>query len=196
MLPVVGNVLQLSIKNLWILLPITAFAELLLYMQKQNKQITNDALTGLNNRSSLDNYLKNQAEQFDDEQHKYLFMTDLDKFKQINDKYGHGVGDEALINTASILKEFFSKSDAFLARYGGDEFCIITSCQTDQEAIVLERQLQMAFAEKNQQEKYPYSLEISVGFARLDEEGLAKPEEIIKKADKMMYANKRNRRRL
>jgi len=90
-----------------------------------------DQLTGLFNRR----YFYEQAELALANSKRYgqplcLLVLDLDHFKQVNDQYGHGVGDEVLIKTSSVLQEQIRDSDV-LVRYGGEEFVIIfsnTSC--------------------------------------------------------------------
>lgn len=77
-----------------------------------------DALTGLANRQAFYEYAKriNTTEKI------HLFYVDLDNFKQVNDKFGHKAGDEALKVTAMILRQVFGKD--FPARLGGDEFIV------------------------------------------------------------------------
>ena len=59
----------------------------------------------------------------------YLFLVDLDYFKQINDKYGHDVGDKVLIEVATLLKVTFAKGYVF--RVGGEEFALISSFNSE-----------------------------------------------------------------
>jgi diguanylate cyclase (GGDEF)-like protein len=77
-----------------------------------------DALTGLLNRGSYDRVLKHQGRDI------ALVLVDVDLFKQINDKWGHEVGDEVLRRVARALREHFRSTD-YLCRIGGDEFAVI-----------------------------------------------------------------------
>lgn len=86
--------------------------------EKIIKSSNSDFLTGLNNRRSFYQYIR-ENRRF---QELGLLYVDLDRFKYINDTYGHKVGDEALVITAELLKECFPKD--FIARIGGDEFLI------------------------------------------------------------------------
>lgn len=192
-LPLIAAIVQVFQYDIWLALPITAIAELLVYVQIQQQQITLDALTGVNNRGCFEHYVKNQLEL--KKQSLYLFMMDLDCFKTINDTYGHAVGDEALKKAASVLSRFFYGSNAFLARFGGDEFCAVEVCQSEKEAEALMEQLQAAFAKWNQENPASYKLSISVGYTPLlSEKGQL--TDIIRTADEMMYTNKRRRKNL
>ncbi len=86
--------------------------------EKIIKSSNSDFLTGLNNRRSFYQYIR-ENRHF---QELALLYVDLDQFKYINDTYGHKVGDEALVITAELLKECFPED--FIARIGGDEFLI------------------------------------------------------------------------
>ncbi|MCP4117961.1 MAG: diguanylate cyclase [Desulfobacteraceae bacterium] len=86
---------------------------------------TTDQLTGLFNRRYIEDQARvfiSQCERFG---HKFsVFMLDIDHFKLINDRYGHDVGDEVLINIAGILKESIRKVDV-AGRWGGEEFLVL-----------------------------------------------------------------------
>lgn len=195
-IPIAANIIQIVYQNLWLSLPMTAFAELLLYVQMQRNHITTDALTGVNNRGCLNAYLEKKLEQRGENQNLYLFMMDLDHFKEINDIFGHAVGDEALTKAASIICEFFHRTNAFLARYGGDEFCVITHCQDDKAAKALAEQLQKAFCESGKGSSQKYELSLSIGFTQFEGKGKPSQEEIIHRADMMMYMEKKRRKNL
>ena len=93
-----------------------ALAVLFIYLNAQNRQITTDGLTGLNNRREFDAHLQRKIELCPE--HEWgLLMIDVDDFKRINDELGHAVGDEALWHTADILRGVFGKDPVFLARY-------------------------------------------------------------------------------
>ncbi|NCB92245.1 MAG: GGDEF domain-containing protein [Clostridia bacterium] len=194
-LPVIGEFLQLMIYDLWLALPLTAISALLFYLNMQNHQITIDSLTGLNNRGYLDRYLTERNLQNEIPDGLYLFMLDLDHFKHINDTYGHPTGDHALIQAADILKEMFGKTNAILARYGGDEFSIIKQCRNDREALHLIDSLNKAFEAFNQEGTYPYTLSISSGFSRYDSSCEHHLEKLIENADRMMYEQKKARKK-
>jgi diguanylate cyclase (GGDEF)-like protein len=84
-----------------------------------------DALSGLANRNSLDEYLQKliAVSQREAEQFAFLFL-DIDHFKSINDSLGHNVGDELLRNVASVIQKVVRPND-IVARIGGDEFIIV-----------------------------------------------------------------------
>jgi diguanylate cyclase (GGDEF)-like protein len=82
-----------------------------------------DALTGLKNRKSYDEIL---SQRFKDKKPFALMFIDLNKFKSINDTYGHDAGDEVLIEVAKRLKSIMSEEEE-LFRLGGDEFVIIST---------------------------------------------------------------------
>src|SRR3984957_15638005 len=85
-----------------------------------------DALTGLPNRRRFDQELKDalSAPPHSHGAHAVLLL-DLNSFKRVNDLYGHGIGDEVLINIAMRLRRA-CREDDLVARFGGDEFAILT----------------------------------------------------------------------
>ncbi len=96
-------------------------------MEKQLQHMaTTDRLTQTFNRLKFDDELKNQIEWAQATNNDLgLIMFDLDHFKQVNDSYGHDIGDEVLKNTVNLVRQHIRKSDT-LARWGGEEFMIIT----------------------------------------------------------------------
>jgi len=98
---------------------------LVIWLRSTYYTYTHDYLTGLLNRhgaSKLFQYRKDRS--------GYIVIFDVDKFKNINDTYGHVVGDQSLIKIAQVTKETFSKTLSF--RLGGDEFGIIFTGETDE----------------------------------------------------------------
>lgn len=94
-----------------------------------------DGLTGLNNKTSLEQLY--QTEILQNGRTCTLIVMDIDDFKQVNDAYGHDVGDEVLRGVGDVIKHVFRAND-ILARFGGDEFVIILdSC--DDPAVVRDR---------------------------------------------------------
>lgn len=90
-----------------------------------------DSLTGVANRQGLHRYLDHQLSSRSKAKTDILLAhVDLDKFKSINDTYGHPVGDAVLKHAAQIMSEEFKK-DALVARVGGDEFVIVSVLPRD-----------------------------------------------------------------
>ena len=99
------------------------------------KEAKTDALTGLYNRKSFDEYLDFALQISEDTNTPlHLAVIDIDNFKQINDQYGHLVGDEILRRTAQAIQQHLSAGD-FVARYGGEEFAVIIPEVSHEQAV-------------------------------------------------------------
>ena len=116
-------------------------------------------------------------------------FIDVDDMKGINDRFGHDVGDEALRQTAGLLRSSFRDSD-LLARLGGDEFCVLI-VEGDPERAV--ERLRRALPETSTGDGVPYDLRLSIGFARFDPSSHRSVEELIAAADRKMYEDKTSR---
>lgn len=98
-----------------------------------------DSLTGLDNRSSLLNSINNaKSALVENELHSALIFIDIDNFKNINDMWGHAVGDEFLLNIAQQLSEVISNKDA-LARIGSDQFVLLMSKRSNDKQVYREQ---------------------------------------------------------
>ena len=155
-----------------------------------------DELTGLYNRRgffTLAEHLLKTAKR----QQAGLFMLycDLDGLKGINDALGHQKGDWALIDTANILKETFRGSD-IIARIGGDEFVVMPIETTVDNLEVVINRLQKAVEMDNAKSKREYKLSISTGMAYFDPLSPCTIDELLSKADRLMYEQKRTKKRL
>jgi diguanylate cyclase (GGDEF)-like protein len=119
-----------------------------------------------------------------------LFFADVDGLKRINDTYGHKEGDFALIRTASALERTFRDSD-IIARLSGDEFAVLAleASDQDQAAILsrLQEQLQIASADEPR-----YKLSLSLGMARFDPKQGGTLADLLSKADRAMYEEKKS----
>lgn len=120
-----------------------------------------------------------------------LFYIDMDDLKWINDHCGHNGGDQALIDLASILKKTFRESD-IIARIGGDEFVVLLESTVENDEILITR-LYENMKDYNAKESRRYKLSISVGAAQFDPENPISIDELLSKADTLMYAQKRKR---
>lgn len=163
---------------------------LCLYVGTTKQQISLDKLTQVNNRQNLLSYLDYKLATH--ESRMFLLMIDLDDFKTINDTYGHLEGDKALILVAQALKEACAsyKLRPYIARYGGDEFMVITE-GTRAEASELCGNIRRIISEK-QDKDASYVVQASVGLAECTY-GM-KPDDLILAADEEMYRIKKERK--
>jgi len=121
-----------------------------------------------------------------------LLFIDMDDLKWINDHYGHNEGDQALIGVADILKKTFRESD-IIARIGGDEFVVLLE-STDENSETLLTRLHENVKDYNVK-RSQHTLSISLGTAQFDPEHPISIDELLSKADALMYAQKRKKRK-
>lgn len=162
---------------------------------EKHQQALSDSLTGLRNRLAYEEAIQYELERFK----RYgrpvaLIMLDLDKFKNINDTLGHGVGDKVLQYVARILAKNIRNVD-FLARYGGEEFVIILPELGLQEAKkVAEKICKAVQANKLNVDGKAVNVTISGGIARVRQDDTS--ESLFERADTALYlAKERGRNR-
>jgi diguanylate cyclase (GGDEF)-like protein/PAS domain S-box-containing protein len=152
-------------------------------------QATHDALTGLGNRALLYDRL-DYAVRLSRRTGRSgaLLLTDLNRFKVINDTFGHTTGDEVLRTVAARLRTVLGDSDT-VARLGGDEFAILLPHATAEEARFVGEKVLAAVADPFPVEGSELVLETSVGAALYPAHGDS-TEELLRSADVAMYAAK------
>jgi len=121
-----------------------------------------------------------------------ILFADLDGMKEINDQLGHKMGDQALVETATILNRTLRKADV-IARLGGDEFAVLAVETNEETANIMSDRLQSNIQEFNQQTGLPFKLSISTGIATYDPENPCSLDKLIERADDRMYQMKRSK---
>lgn len=189
--PLFGIFMQLFYMNLPFAAVGISLSVLLVFINVQNKQISIDALTGINNRRQLTLYVDSELSALSKKGELYYLIMDVDKFKSINDTYGHLEGDNALIKIASMLNSLCEKQNDFVARYGGDEFVIVCRRHNEAEVESLKQEILSAVSKLNDEGTFPYTLSLSVGSAKFDTS--KSNDEIFAEADKKLYSIKSER---
>jgi diguanylate cyclase (GGDEF)-like protein/PAS domain S-box-containing protein len=119
-----------------------------------------------------------------------VLYADLDGLKDLNDTHGHARGDRALVGVANALRQAFRETD-LIARLGGDEFCVVAEAEASPEPAALSARLDQALIEAGA-EAGEY-LSMSYGAVVTDWRGLEDPDELLTRADMLMYEDKRAR---
>jgi len=154
-----------------------------------------DELTGLYNRRGFMTLAEHQMRLSRRKQSAfYLIFADLDGMKTINDTYGHREGDQALIQTTHLLKETFRGSD-IIARMGGDEFAIVAIELPPSSAELIAQRFQDNIAGYNARHSKPYPLSISVGVVECAPGEACSIEDMLARADTLMYRQKAERKK-
>jgi diguanylate cyclase (GGDEF)-like protein/PAS domain S-box-containing protein len=158
----------------------------------QSLSIT-DQLTGLFNRRGFLALAEQQLKIADRTKKALLLLfIDLDGMKWINDNLGHKKGDDALVETANILKKVFRESD-IIARVGGDEFSILALGASMEHENIMRNRLQNSIDVNNTRENRDYRISMSVGLACYDPETPCSIDDLMAQADKRMYEQKRSK---
>lgn len=160
-----------------------------------SRLIFEDELTGIYNRRFLYQYLQSKVQWDALENRPFsLLMMDVDNFKQINDRYGHQVGDQALIWVADLIKEVGGE-DGLAVRYAGDEFMLLL--QTDKQTSLQrgEKLCKKVHEQSFQPSTTDSSLQItlSIGIASAPEDA-ENSKALIQRADTALYSAKKKGR--
>lgn len=153
-----------------------------------------DELTQLNNRRQFVHMAEHKIHQWPKSNSISLLMFDVDFFKQINDTYGHDVGDRVLQNIAEIARKEMRRKD-ILARFGGEEFIALLSETSLDEALVISKRLRTKIAQHRiyigQNISLNFTVSIGVSELKVEQPDLTT---LIKEADIALYAAKQHGR--
>jgi diguanylate cyclase (GGDEF)-like protein/PAS domain S-box-containing protein len=145
-----------------------------------------DQLTGIYNRKRLDEVLAQEAQRAERYQHVYsVIMADIDKFKEVNDQYGHQVGDEVLKKMVAILQDRVRVSDT-LGRWGGEEFMVLCPGTALDRAMQLAEQLRIEV----ESSEFPEVGQKTASFGVASYRQGDKADDVVKRADDALYAAK------
>lgn len=165
-------------------------------LEKANEEIRQlsitDDLTGLNNRrgfyhlAELALYAARR-----DGRSCLLAFIDVDGLKGVNDEQGHSAGDGVIADVAQVLRATLRQSD-ILARLGGDEFCVLIT-EHEADPVLLRQRLVEGFGSFNETGNRPYRLSASIGLMRVPATDSSTVDDLLARADKLMYADKKGR---
>lgn len=166
------------------------FVILWIFLNMQDLRIYSDALTGMNNRRRLNEYLGDRLSEIQTNGAFYIFIADVNNFKEINDEFGHISGDHALVVVANAVKKAVNSVGGFAARYGGDEFVLVCDAnKVDPERAVESINRYLEDEIKRDGRAVNWNLTVSIGYTLVnggDRDGA----EALSRADSMMYKGK------
>lgn len=157
--------------------------------QRLEKMATTDQLTGIYNRHKFEELFAKELERTQRYGHPFiLIMFDIDHFKNVNDTHGHDVGDTVLVETAKLIKAQLRSNDIF-ARWGGEEFLILSPETSIEHGAMLAEKLRSAIDSHRYDAGY---ITASFGVAEAAQE--TTKEELLRQVDGMLYQAKQNGR--
>ena len=159
-------------------------------LESARKEGEVDPLTRLYNRKAFDAFLARTVEL----SHAFgqpacLLLVDLDRFKPINDTFGHQTGDSVLSNLADVLSRIFLRKNDLVARYGGDELAVVLRETSVRDGLSLaDRLLRAVRAIRLEREGTSFGLTVSIGIAELGPD--EKAERWLERSDRALYQAK------
>ncbi len=166
-------------------------------ISSQNRELqilaSKDALTGcLNRRALFEKFDSLWNDRRDSELSIACLMIDNDHFKQVNDRYGHSVGDQVLRTVSAILNESFDEH-TLVCRYGGEEFCVVIPLIKVEDAAHIAEQTRVRISRYQMTELSELKLSVSIGVSHASF-GATNPQSLINQADCALYEAKGNGR--
>jgi len=164
--------------------------------QKLTEQATVDSLTGVKNRAAFDKRLLAEGRLSRRQQTPMaILMLDIDRFKSINDTYGHLAGDQTLRLIAQTLKENLKRPADLVSRFGGEEFAIILPNTAEEGAVLVAELIRKMVAELPiswENATIPLTISIGVSAEIINTEN--QPNILLEQADKALYRAKNSGR--
>lgn len=191
--PFISIIFQVVFYGISLMLNSVVLSLLIVFLNIQNQDINTDHLTGIYNRKKLEYFMKKKIDMCTEKRTFSAIMLDINNFKLINDTYGHDAGDKALEASAKLLKGCI-RTDDFIARFGGDEFCIILNISNTDELEQAILRIKRTVENYNESSKCLYKLCFSMGYAVYDYESHMKVEDFQKHIDSLMYKDKLDNR--
>jgi diguanylate cyclase (GGDEF)-like protein len=148
---------------------------------------TIDVLTRVPNRRATQAFLEKELSRVQRNDSEFsVLLIDIDNFKQVNDRWGHAVGDAVLVKTAGIFQSMIRKQD-WVGRWGGEEFLIIVPGPCDAEALA-ERVRHEIAKSKHSRGAASFGITVSIGVACAKQSDQI--DQILKNADQALYKAK------
>ena len=186
----IGSVLQVFLAELDTTYAGISLGCLILFFFYQSRDVNVDYLSGLLNRRGLDikmqDMVKNAASTGRD---FTAVMIDIDNFKEINDSLGHDAGDKAIKVVADILVDIFGEN-AYIGRFGGDEFCIVVEEASKYEVSKKIDILHTRVAKASRKHGWPSGVDVSCGFEEYYHASGMSAKEFQQIIDRLMYNEK------
>jgi len=186
--PSLGGLLQMAFYGTLLINPGLVLSILLIFIFNQNQRVVTDYLTGLNNRRQYEKYI---AQLRPKTIHNTLAVMsiDLDNFKQINDNFGHFLGDDVLISIAKILHDTFKLND-FIARTGGDEFYVFFQVGKKRPMNQTIKRFIDNLNDFNSQQNFPFDIKCSYGVDIYNRHNFSDIRSFLTHIDRLMYLQK------
>ena len=157
-------------------------------VEQLRRGATTDGLTGLANHATFWRLIESEHERWDRYGHPYsVLLTDIDRFKQVNDTHGHLTGDHVLREVARLLEGRVRRADV-VARYGGEEFAILLPETGRRDALMVAEHLRRSVEDARLLD----ATTISIGVASIEQATMTTiPQLLVQAADEALYDAKR-----
>lgn len=162
--------------------------------EKVERLSITDTLTGVFNRGYIEQVM--EASFADSRRYKTpmsLPIIDLDHFKRINDRFGHQVGDRALIAVTDCMRQSLRENDR-LGRYGGEEFIVVLPHTSVADAVTTAEKLRTAISKLTVPGMGDERVTVSIGVAGLPDNGTESVDDLVRRADRALYEAKNSGR--
>lgn len=191
--PLIGTVLQMTFYGISLIWSSVSISILIVYISIQSRVVGTDYMTGLPNRRQLNRYLQSKIRTLQTDVFLGALLIDIDGFKQINDTLGHKMGDRAIEITAMQLLKCFP-NNAFIARYGGDEFVVLLNLAAGSNLETAIFNLREHFEDYNKHSRELFKINISIGGKLFGRESNLTAETILDEIDRLMYQEKKRKK--
>lgn len=162
-------------------------------MSRIDEMYKTDALTGLYNRKAFDSAYNKMMDEIGEDKSITVLLADLDQLKYINDNFGHKEGDFAIQMVAQAIQRVCPVESIF-TRFGGDEMLGVCKGKLDVQA--LQGEFEKFFRDFNTYSRKPYPVLASIGIDITGEKEVLGFEQLVERADKLMYIEKEQHRKL